>query len=298
MIEFKKISLEDKALFDVYLTKDFFYISDVSFGNLYIWHCARDISYAIIQDCLVIRTQYPQKNPFYFYPIGNGNKIECIKILLNYSQTQNQTLEFHSLESKNIQELQENFPQKFSIIPNRDRSDYIYNIKELIELSGRKYHKKKNHLNQFLQSYPDFCYTSIDKNNKLKVLEIWRKWFTQTEKEATEGLKNENVGIINALNHYEKLGFKGGFVSANDEIIGFSFGEIINNDMVVIHIEKANPQYHGAYQIINQQLLFNEFKNYTYANREEDLGIEGLRRAKMSYNPAFLVEKFEAIFQG
>ncbi|PAF54065.1 hypothetical protein BKH42_02305 [Helicobacter sp. 13S00482-2] len=300
MIEYKKISLEDKALFDSYLKQDFFYLSDISFGNLYIWHQAREISFAIIKDSLVIRTCYgADQQPFYFYPIGGtqDDKIKCIQELIKDCKEKKERLEFHSLEIKSLQALQKSFDGLFSFKPNRDRSDYIYSIKELIELSGRKYHKKKNHLNQFLQNYPDFTYESINQSNKDKVLSIWKKWFSQTQGEVSEGLKNENIGIMNALNHYESLGFKGGFVSVSGDIVGFSFGEVINSEMAVIHIEKADSNYRGAYQIINQQLLLNEFSSIAFANREEDLGIEGLRRAKMSYNPTFLVEKFEAIFE-
>ncbi|MDO7252621.1 DUF2156 domain-containing protein [Helicobacter cappadocius] len=298
MIEYKKISLEDKALFDSYLSKDFFYLSDISFGNLYIWHKAREISFSIIGKCLVIRTCYVGEKPFYFYPIAGDekDKIECIKELIKDCEERGEKLEFHSLESMSLQVLQKYFDGQFTFKSNRDRSDYIYSIKELIELSGRKYHKKKNHLNQFLQNYPDFTYQSIDATNKNKVLSVWKKWFSQLQGEVSQGLKNENIGIINALSDYELLGLKGGFVSVGSDIVAFSFGEVINSEMVVIHIEKADSDYHGAYQIINQQLLLNEFNSFVYANREEDLGIEGLRRAKMSYNPVFLVEKFEAIF--
>lgn len=298
MIEYKKISLEDKALFDSYLNKDFFYLSDISFGNLYIWHKAREISFAIIKNSLVIRTCYKGSKPFYFFPIGENeiDKIECIEEMIRDCEQKGEILEFHSLEEKSVDILNKHFQDRFSIISNRDRSDYVYNIKELIELSGRKYHKKKNHLNQFLQTYPDFKYQSIDSSNKYKVLDVWKKWFS-AQGEVSDGLKNENTGIIDALNDYESLRFRGGFVSVDDNIIAFSFGEVINSEMAVIHIEKADFNYHGAYQIINQQLLLNEFNSYLYANREEDLGIEGLRRAKMSYNPAFLVEKFEAVLK-
>lgn len=295
MIEYKRISLEDKDIFQKYLKKDFFYISDISFGNLFIWHKAREIAYAIVEGCLVIQTTYENKTPFYFFPIGEGDKTSCIESLIQDCALKNQKLEFHSLEEKNVNFLKENFTFNFSL--NRDRSDYVYDIRELIELSGRKYHKKKNHLNQFLQNYPDFTYTSINKDNKNKVIEVWKKWFEKNSDNLTEGLMNENIGIIDALSHYESLDLKGGFISVDNEIIAFSFGEIINEEMAVIHIEKANFNYHGAYQIINQQLLLNEFSDLKYANREEDLGIEGLRKAKMSYNPVFLVEKFEGILE-
>ncbi|PAF41491.1 phosphatidylglycerol lysyltransferase domain-containing protein [Helicobacter sp. 11S03491-1] len=299
MIEYKKISLDHKPLLDSYLNKDFFYISDVSFGNLYIWQHARDIRYGIVQECLVIRTQYEGQKPFYFYPIGEKeeNKISCIVELINDCKHKGEKLEFHSLEAKNTQALCKHFNGRFVLHPNRDRSDYVYSISELIELNGRKYHKKKNHLNGFLQTYPEFIYTSIDAQNKYDVLCVWEEWFAKTAKQASQGLKDENIGIRNVLEDYEFLGLRGGFISVNNRIIAFSFGEVINSEMVVVHIEKADSDYRGAYQIINQQLLLNEFSSYVYANREEDLGIEGLRKAKMSYNPIFLVEKFEAIFQ-
>ncbi|PAF46833.1 hypothetical protein BKH46_06360 [Helicobacter sp. 12S02634-8] len=295
MITYKQLSLEDKPLIESYLCQDFFYLSDVSFGNLYIWHTSRNISFCIVAGFLVIRTQYPQGKPFYFYPIGTGDKTQCVLALIEDSKARGERLEFRSLEARSVQELTLHFPDLFTFTPNRDRSDYVYSIKELIELSGRKYHKKKNHLNQFLQTYPDYSYTSIDPSNAPRVLQTWEEWYALNQEGASEGLKNENLGIINALKNYHVLGLKGGFISVGGVIVAFSFGEAINQEMAVIHIEKANPQYHGAYQIINQQLLAHEFSEYLYANREEDLGIEGLRRAKMSYNPVFLVEKFEAV---
>lgn len=301
MIVYKKISLQDKALFDFYLGKDFFYISDINFTNLYIWRNAREIAYAIVNECLVIKTTYTGKTPYYFYPIGANeeDKIACIQKMIQDCQTKNEPLEFQSLEKKSVEILQNFFGKKFNFKSNPNRNDYVYDTKELIKLSGRKFHKKKNHLNRFLQNYPDFTYTSIDKNNKELVKKVWGTWFKQLKEngEISQGLANENAGINDILKDYEYFNLKGGFISAEEKIVAFSFGEAINDEMVVIHIEKANSYYQGSYQIINQQLLLNEFSEYKYINREEDLGIEGLRQAKMSYNPIFLVEKFEGIFQ-
>lgn len=97
------------------------------------------------------------------------------------------------------------------------------------------------------------------------------------------------------LENYESLDLKGGLIRVNGEIASFSFGEVLNEETALIHIEKARADIAGAYQIINQQLLLNEFSHLTYANREEDLGLEGLRRSKMSYNPVFLIDKYEAV---
>lgn len=295
MIDFKEVGLEDKEIVQSYLKKEEFLISDISFTNLYLWRKSRKIAYAIIKDCLVIQTTYSNQNPFYFFPVGDGDKFEVIKILQQHAQAMQQRLEFHSLEEKSLEFFNKFFSNLFVSKLNRDRSDYIYSIPELISLSGRKYHKKKNHLNKFLSLYPDFVYESITKDNAKVVLETWKKWFALQEN-PNEGLKNENVGIIDVLENWEVLAIDGGLIKIQDEIIAFSFGEKISNTMAVFHIEKANASFAGAYQAINQQFLKNAFNDLLYANREEDLGIEGLRKAKMSYNPVFLVDKYEVEF--
>ncbi|MDE5602500.1 MAG: phosphatidylglycerol lysyltransferase domain-containing protein, partial [Helicobacter sp.] len=123
------------------------------------------------------------------------------------------------------------------------------------------------------------------------------EWFYLMNNNANEGLKNEYTGIIESLKAFSLLSFKGGIIRVENKIIAFSFGEPLNKDTVVIHIEKADIQYQGAYQAINREFLAQEWQNYTYVNREEDLGIEGLRKAKQSYQPLFLQKKFDAILK-
>lgn len=295
MLTFKEITLEDQATIQNFLKQEDFLISDISFINLYLWRKARKIAYTIISDCLIIQTTYPKHTPFYFFPIGNGDKKAAILTLKEYANNTKTPLEFHSLQQYALDFFETHFQGSFEAKLNRDRSDYIYNIPELIALNGRKYHKKKNHLNKFLQSYPDFIYEEITKKNTGELLDTWKIWF-DAQKNPSQGLIHENEGIIDVLQNWESLKLKGGIIKINQNIIAFSFGEEINNKMALIHIEKANAQYAGAYQIINQQFLKNAFNHLEYANREEDLGIEGLRKAKMSYHPIFLVEKYEIIF--
>ncbi|NHA71450.1 DUF2156 domain-containing protein, partial [Helicobacter pylori] len=191
-------------------------------------------------------------------------------------------------------DLKDNFVGVFDFTYNRDRSDYVYSIEELIALKGKKYHKKKNHLNQFLTNCANFIYEKISPQNRKEVLEASQEWFLESQTDDI-GLINENKGIQSVLENYESLDVKGGLVRVNGEIVSFSFGEVLNEESALIHIEKARADIAGAYQIINQQLLLNEFSHLTYANREEDLGLEGLRRSKMSYNPVFLIDKYEAV---
>lgn len=289
MLEFKEVELEDRGIIQKYLAQERFFISDVSFVNLFLWRKARKIAYAVVCDCLLIQTTYVGEKPFYFFPIGAGDKRRVVELLLE----QDSTLEFHSLELAWVEFLREHFVGVFDFELNRDRSDYVYDVQELISLSGRKYHKKKNHLNKFLQTYPQFVFERISVENSAEVLGVWGEWFGMIEAPSV-GLVNENLGIVEVLGAWGELPIEGGLVRVDGRIVAFSFGEVMSEQMAVIHIEKADSSVAGAYQIINQQLLANVFSHVKYANREEDLGIEGLRRAKMSYNPVFLVEKYEA----
>lgn len=125
-----------------------------------------------------------------------------------------------------------------------------------------------------------------------EVVAVNNAWFDALPN-PDDGLKYENLGINDALKNFDALKIQGGILRYEGEIIAFSFGEVLNSTTALIHIEKANIAYKGAYQAINQALLKNEFASLRYANREEDLGIEGLRKAKLSYQPEFLLEKYD-----
>lgn len=290
-IDFKEIELDDRELILSYLKQDSFMISDISFGNLFIWRLARKIEFAIIHECLVIKTTYTDKNPFFFFPIGAGNKHSCLEAISEYCGYLRIPLEFHSLEEKNIFIFREIFGNVEPVI-NRDRSDYIYLTKNLIELSGRKYHRKKNHLNRFFEEYRGFSFEEIDSHNLKELQDTWCLW---SQEQTDSSLIAESKGIVSVLQNYCALGFRGGLLRFDSKIIAFSFGEVTSSELCVIHIEKADIAYRGAYQAINHQLLFHCFNNIKYVNREEDLGIEGLRKAKMSYNPHIILDKYEII---
>lgn len=270
--------------------------SDMLFGNLYIWHFSRTIRYAITHDCLVVLTKFPNESyPFIFYPLGSGDRKGAIATMQEYFLDNQMPFSIRSLETNQSAELAQFFPNAFEITPNRDRFDYIYNVNELIALVGRTLHKKKNHLNRFFNLYPDFAYERVDSSNAMEVLEAYSTWFELGEK--TDGLKNEMLGIKATLQNFNALDMKGGIIRIDGKIAAFSLGEQINADSVVIHIEKGNTFYAGIYQAINQQFLKNEWAHLRFVNREEDLGIEGLRKAKMSYKPARFVEKSTAILK-
>ncbi|WP_120944778.1 DUF2156 domain-containing protein [Helicobacter labacensis] len=294
-MEFKPLNLELKGLLDTHLQADRLSVSDVNFTNLYLWRRARDIRLALVCGCVVIRTQYPKQAPFYFYPIGAGDKKGALAELLAHTKAHNEVLEFRALQTDQRAQLESFYPNTFSVEAKRDRFDYVYHTAELIALQGKKYHKKKNHLNAFLKQYPHFIYEPISAHKRDQIVSALVEWRALGQED--QALDYEHQGILDALEVFEELQLQGGLICIEGRVVGLSFGERINAEMAVIHIEKADPRVRGAYQMINQQLLAHAFKDCPLVNREEDLGIEGLRQAKMGYNPAFLLEKFHATYK-
>lgn len=301
-LDFTPVSLESRAEILPFLAKESYQISDITFGNLFIWKHAREISYTICGDSLIIQTCYAGQTPYFFFPIGGDepSKIHALKSIESHAISHGFPLHFASVESRNLALLQRTFPH-LHVESTPDRFDYVYSVEELITLSGRRFHKKKNHLNNFLQTY-HWEIEPITQANASELTQAARIWL-DSNPAKTAALELEYQGICAALCHFEQLGLQGILVRAREKdmpaatqsIIAFSFGETISSEMAVIHIEKAAPNIIGAYQIINQQLLARCFSSLRYANREEDLGIPGLRQAKRGYNPVFMVEKFRAI---
>ena len=204
-----------------------------------------------------------------------------------------QNLEFHlmNVTQEQFGVLEELYPGKFTIEYDRDVADYVYEVEKLINLSGKKYHGKKNHINKFKKLYPDWSYESITKDNVEECFQMALKWRNANGCDEHEGKNAEMCVTLNSLRLFEELNLRGGLLRANGEVVAFSIGEPVCDDTIVVHIEKAYADVQGAYPMINQQFLIHEAADFKYVNREEDTGDEGLRKAKESYKPAFLQEK-------
>jgi hypothetical protein len=183
---------------------------------------------------------------------------------------------------------------QFESVQDRNNADYVYLSQDLIHLSGRKFHRKKNHLNQFKKQVT-FEYRPLDRELVADFLEMQESWCRMRECVESPDLLSEDYAVREALNHFEALGFQGGAVLVDGRIEAFSLGEPLNEDTAVIHIEKANPEIPGLYTAINQLFCQNAWPAMTYINREQDLGIEGLRKAKESYYPHHMVDKITLI---
>ena len=283
MTTWKTISLEDREIIDSF-TKNRFDTCDLNFSNLFLWSKGDNLEYKIQNDCLMIKGKSLGKK-FAYTPISKND--DPLKLKICFEEFLNDGIPIICIPEKykNLLETQ------FSFSEYRDSFDYIYRREDLAFLKGRKFSKKKNRINNFTKLY-QFKYEPIDKDNIPSVIEFQKQWQSERDGDSEEILHSEHLGILSLFENFSSLNLKGGVLKVDEKVVAYSLGEILNSDMGVIHIEKADSTYIGSYQVINYLFAQNEFGSVTYLNREDDSGDEGIRQAKESYNPVFLLKKY------
>ncbi len=289
--EFKTLGIEDRDEIESYFRRSNPTNSESTFTNLFMWRLSYHFQVSMYLDKLLILACPEEKEHFFLPPIGNDIGAEDFKSLLDFMQNKGWSPQIKSVPKDMIDRSRLWEDDYFNIRYNRDDSDYVYLTQSLITLSGRKFHKKKNHLNQFLKNNP-FVFEPLSEKNRKGCLEMEEPWCDFRKCDERPGLMREMIAVREALNNMENLSCTGGVILINGKIEAFSLGEALNNDTVVAHVEKANPNIRGLYVAINQQSCERLWADFTYINREQDLGEEGLRKAKLSCNPSHLVEKY------
>ena len=288
-IEFRKPVMEDKALVTGYIKQKKTRSCEDTFGNLLLWARFYNIRIAEVEGMLV--SAIMGETLSFHYPYGVGDAKKCIESLMEYSEEQGQEFRMHCVTPEEFEELESLFQGEFEIEYDRDIADYVYEAEKLRNLSGKKYHGKKNHVNKFKKTYENWEYISMTGEHAEEAFQLLLKW-----KELNACMENheknaESCVAANYLRLFDELDVCGGILRVNGQAAAFSIGEQVCDDTMVVHIEKALTEYEGAYTMINQQFVEHECQHVTYVNREEDTGDEGLRKAKLSYRPVFMVEK-------
>ena len=239
-------------------------------------------------DNLIIR--FGKNEDTFLFPAGNKNTKEVIDWILST----NKNLTFCSLVEEQVEFLKKNYPEKFEYFEDRAMSDYIYTTESLKTLTGKKLSSKRNHINRFVENNPDWSFEEICDSNLQEVIKMHDNWCKINNTNNEVSLTNEGYAVKIAINNYKKLNLSGGLIRANGEVIAFSFGEKLNNTTFLVHIEKAYHHIQGAYPMINKQFVIHFCDGFLFVDREEDTGDEGLRKAKLSYNPCNILRKFNA----
>mgnify|MGYP002608955500 FL=1 len=286
--EFKRPELEDKELIDYYFAQAPSRSCERTFANVYLWSRQYKVKYAILHNALVFRDE----GDGHTYPVGKPEAVKAaLEELMKICEDEDCEFGLYCVTPENFSQMEEWYPGQFRIEYDRDQADYIYETEKLATLAGKKLHGKRNHINKFKQLYPDWSYESLSDENVEECFQMALKWRNSNGCNDDPEKNAEMCVSLNSLRLYKELGFKGGVLRNGEKIVAFTVGEELCKDTFVVHIEKAFADVQGAYPMINQQFVEHESMDYTYVNREDDAGEEGLRKAKLSYRPAFLEEK-------
>lgn len=293
-IEFSPFALEDKKFYEDYLFSERDRGCEFSFANMYLWGRQE---FSVLYDQIVIFSQFGSYFT-YQYPMGQGDKKAAIDLIIADAKEKGIPCRIGGLSesSKNI--LDEFYPGKFSFMAREGSFDYVYAIDDLAELKGKKYHGKRNHLNRFRENYPNYTVNEIGENNISCVKEMLDNWYdTRIAENPDNDYHMERAAIEKALRDYRELEMEGLVLMNGGEVLAFTLASHLRDDTMDVQFEKARADVNGAYTAINYEFaryIRDKYPAIRYLDREEDMGIEGLRKAKRSYHPHHMVTKYRA----
>lgn len=291
---FKPLALEDSAVLYPRLWDYQPVTSELTFGNLYLWRAYYALEWAIYDDWLLLLARHGEEEPFAFPPVGPPARVEVTRALLQWLRDARGIAApcIHRADRRLADEL--GAAAGFEVTPARDDFDYVYRSEDLGLLEGRRYSKKRNHINQFLRAYGDeHTYAPLTPELTPACLDLAELWCEQRMCEEDISLTHEFQGIRDVLENFSALRMEGGVLMVQGDVQAFALGERLNAETAVVHIEKANPNFNSIYPMITKSFSEQRWMGQVaFINREQDLGLPGLRRAKESYYPDHLVEKF------
>lgn len=293
MIPFKDVTLADRDTITSFTMKSDRRNCDLSFSNLCSWRFLYDTQFAVVDNFLVFKF-WAGEQLAYMMPVGTGDLKAVLWELIEDARKENQHFCMLGVCSNMRADLEAILPGQFTFTEDRDYADYIYLRSDLSTLKGKKFQAKRNHINRFRNTYPDYEYTPITPDRIQECLDLEAEWCKVNHCDQQEGTGNERRALIYALHNFEALGLTGGILHVNGKIVAFTFGMPINHETFGVHVEKADTSIEGAYAMINYEFANRIPEQYIYINREEDLGLEGLRKAKLSYQPVTILEKYMA----
>ncbi|MBQ7162895.1 MAG: GNAT family N-acetyltransferase [Bacteroidales bacterium] len=284
MRQYRPILISDKPLFDSFFQAGRERSCDCSFTNIFSWQGYFQTTFAHDRNHLVVRFRDQHGRHSYMMPLGrqpdHKDLPQLMQELAREADREGEPLVLRGVTRRQFERLDALCPDTYIYRPMREDFDYLYRSAHLIDLKGKKYQPKRNHLHK-LASLPGCEYRPLGRADFDECLVM------------TQAVPEELAAIHLALEHYETLGLQGGVLRLDGQVVAYTYGQPLSDDTFGVHIEKARPDIEGAYPLINQRFALQAAAPYRYINREEDLGLPGLRQAKLSYHPTELLEKGE-----
>lgn len=294
MIDWKPLELDDRTWMEPLIKASDFRGCEYCFGTMFLWRNILNTEVARFRERLFVRIEIEGEFS-YLFPPGTGDLKEALEILENDSKISGVPFFMHSVNKQARAELEAISPDRYLFVPIRNSFDYIYKAESLADLKGKKLHGKRNHINRFLSDFEGrWSYEPINKQNISECIDMNMSWSIKNNCDLNKSKSLEQFAVKEAFKNYFGLDLLGGLLRVDGKVIAFSIGQPLNSDTLLVHIEKAFPEYRGAYPMINRQFVLANAKGFSYVNREDDAGSEGLRKSKLSYYPAFLETKYKA----
>lgn len=292
-LSFAPIRLEDKKWIEPLVRRGNERGCEYSFASNYVW--SRYYAFEVAEAGGYFLLSSNRDIRAYLCPTGGEDiRLPIEAILLDCGKRQT-PFYMYSISAEKKAEIEAAFPGKFTFEPRRDTFEYIYERESLATLAGKKLHAKRNHIHAFEQSGGRYLPLTPDRISDC--IEMNRLWCADQECDWNPDKEEESCITISLLRNYEALGLTGGLLELDGKVVAFTLGEQLSEDTFVVHAEKAFAHVRGAYPYINREFV-RAAVNCRYVNREEDAGDEGLRQAKLSYQPVFLLEKYDAVLKG
>ena len=286
-LEFRKIELSDKPWIESLLKKSDFRGSEYCFGNNFIWANAYSSRIGRYRDFYL---QFNEEAKHFAFPAGEGGLAEVVGVMMDYAAEHGFPFVMHLSHAANREKLEALMPGRFEFEERRDYFDYLYTAESLITLKGKKLHSKRNFINRFIQK--EWSVEPVTAENIGECEAFNQFWCVQNDCRRDESKREEMCAARKALANFDALELHGCILKQEGRTVAYSIGERINSDTEIVHIEKADAEVPGAYPMINREYAAMFAADCAYVNREEDLGVEGLRKAKLSYNPVMFTERY------
>ena len=291
MLDFQKITPQQRAKYMPFLHDGQERSCEFCFANLYMWGRQRA---TVAYGHLVLFSQFNRKS-VYPWPVGTGDKRPVLDAIIADAKERGIPCRITGLNEENMHMLEQLYPGQFRFHCDRDSYDYVYAIEDLAQLKGRKYQRKRNHYNRFREAFPYHTAEPLTQENLPLVQEMVEQWYAGRIQENPDmDYHMERSALKKALEHYRELEMEALVLRDGDTILALTMASRLSETTFDVHFEKARPEAEGAYTAINYafaRYLWEKYPQVLYLNREDDMGLEGLRKAKLSYYPHHMMEK-------
>lgn len=290
-INFEKISLDDKPLYEKFFPDNEERGCEFSFANIYLW--GRQ-NFAQTEGHIVLFSQFSRRS-VYPYPVGIGDKRAVLDRIIADAGERGIPCRITGISKSARDTIEQLYPGRFRFHSDEGSFDYVYDINDLADLKGKKYQSKRNHINRFKESCPNYRAEPISESNIGLVKDMADRWYKEKlEENPNADYYMEEAALGKAFRYYKELCLEGVAIISDGEVLAFSFASRMTSDTFDVHFEKARSDIQGAYAIINCEFakyIREKYPDVLFLDREEDMGIEGLKKAKLSYHPHHMVEK-------